>query len=102
MSLGPAGASSGPRNQHTAEALVEWVAQHKTRFVVGTAFHIREDLYQRTSEFLENPEKATVPIWWLEMVQKLSLVISDDNLMAALPECGWTEQHGAWSPPEDV
>lgn len=101
MPFGPAGTHSGPRSQDTAKALVEWVAQHKTRFVYGTAFHIREDLYQRTSEFLAKPETATNELWWLEMVQKLSVTISDDDLMAALPKAGWEEWNGAWRPPEE-
>ena len=36
------------------------------------------------------------------MVQKLSIAISDDDFMAALPKCGWKNGDGVWYPPEDV
>lgn len=97
------GANRCPRNRGSAEALVNWITEHKTRFAIGTAFHIREDVYRLASEFLQKPDKGTYDVWWLEMVQKLSITISDDDFMAALPNCGWKEYGGgAWRPPEDV
>ena len=101
MPIGPAGASSGPRNRDSAKVLVEWMTLHKTRMSIGTAFHIREDVYQLTSKFLQKPEEVKLDFWWLEMVQRLSTTIADDDLMAALPRCGWKNENGAWYPPEE-
>ena len=101
MPIGIAGGGGGPRNRDSAKALVDWITEHKTRIAIGTAFQIREDVYELTSKFLQDSDKATYDLWWLEMVQKLSTSIADDDLMAALPRCGWKNENGAWYPPKE-
>lgn len=99
-----AGVINSPRNRASAKALVELATQHKTRNCVSSAFHIREDVFKLTSVLLENPKESLYDIWWLKMVQQLSITIADDDIMAALPECGWEQKTDGvlWYPPEDA